>query len=90
VETWRIVATSSFVLGGLMLTLVGMAQVRDSIAGREQQQQGRHDQVIKAGLAGIVMVAIIALLIAFWLPSFITWGIVAATAIAIAFVMLMD
>ncbi|MBB5959000.1 putative membrane protein [Saccharothrix tamanrassetensis] len=82
-ETWRIVATGSFVLGGLIMVLVGMAQARD-------RRHGTSADVWRAALIGLAVVAVVALLIAYWLPSVAAWGIVAATAIAVAFVTMMD
>ncbi|ONI81903.1 hypothetical protein ALI22I_37580 [Saccharothrix sp. ALI-22-I] len=82
-ETWRIVATSSFLLGGLVMILVGMAQARD-------RKGARHADVMRAFLIGAVMVAVVAVLIAYVLPSVVAWGIVAATAIAVVFVTMMD
>ncbi|WP_158848077.1 hypothetical protein [Saccharothrix deserti] len=82
-ETWRIVATGSFLLGGLVMILVGMAQARD-------RKGAMPSDVWRALLIGAVMVAVVAVLIAYVLPSVIAWGIVAATAIAVVFVTMMD
>lgn len=82
-ETWRIVATSAFLLGGLVMILVGMAQARD-------RKGARGSDVWRALLVGAVIVALIAVLIAYVLPSVVAWGIVAATAIAVVFVTMMD
>ncbi|WP_447005223.1 hypothetical protein ACRAKI_01340 [Saccharothrix isguenensis] len=82
-ETWRVVATSAFLLGGLVMILVGMAQARDRKGAR------RYD-VVRALVVGAVVVAVIAALIAYVLPSVVAWGIVAATAIAVVFVTMMD
>ncbi|MBW4719753.1 hypothetical protein [Saccharothrix obliqua] len=82
-ETWRIVATCSFVLGGLILVLVGVAQARD-------RRNTRDADVWRAGLVGLAVVGVVAVLIAYWLPSVAAWGIVAATAIAVAFITMMD
>jgi hypothetical protein len=83
VETWRIVATSAFLLGGLVMILVGMAQARD-------RKGARRSDVMRALLIGAVIVALVAVLIAYVLPSVVAWGIVAATAIAVVFVTMMD
>ncbi|MEV0677258.1 hypothetical protein AB0I60_12145 [Actinosynnema sp. NPDC050436] len=82
-ETWRIVAAGSFVLGGLIMVLVGMAQARD-------RKNARGADVWRAGLVGLAVVAVVAVLIAYVLPSVAAWGIVAATAIAVVFVTMMD
>jgi hypothetical protein len=83
VETWRIVATSAFLLGGLVMILVGMAHARD-------RKGARRSDVMRALLIGAVTVALIAVLIAYVLPSVVAWGVVAATAIAVVFVTMMD
>lgn len=82
-ETWRIVAAGSFVVGGLIMVLIGMAQARD-------RKHARSADVTRAGLVGLAVVAVIAVLIAYVLPSVAAWGIVAATAIAVVFVTMMD
>ncbi len=82
-ETWRIVATGSFVLGGLIMVLVGMAQARD-------RRHARTTDVWRAGLVGLAVVAVVAVLIAYVLPSVAAWGVVAATAIAVVFLTMMD
>lgn len=82
-ETWRIVATSAFLLGGLVMILVGMAQARD-------RKGARKADVRRALLVGVVIVAVVAVLIAYALPSVVAWGVVAATAIAVVFVTMMD
>ncbi|MFE2750438.1 hypothetical protein ACFXGA_00375 [Actinosynnema sp. NPDC059335] len=82
-ETWRIVATSAFLLGGLVMILVGMAQARD-------RKGARKDDVRRALLVGAVIVAVVAVLIAYVLPSVVAWGVVGATAIAVVFVTMMD
>ncbi|CCH27611.1 hypothetical protein ABZ816_07930 [Actinosynnema sp. NPDC047251] len=82
-ETWRIVAAGSFIVGGLIMVLVGMAQARD-------RKHAQASDVWRAALIGLAAVAVIALLIAYLLPSVAAWGIVAATAIAVVFVTMMD
>lgn len=82
-ETWRIVATSAFLLGGLVMILVGMALARD-------RKGARRADVMRALLVGSVTVAVIAVLIAYVLPSVVAWGVVAATAIAVVFVTMSD
>jgi hypothetical protein len=82
-DTWRVVATSSFGVGGLVMVLVAMAQARD-------RRGSSHREVIRAGLIALAVVALIALQIATWLPSVVSWGVVAATAIAVFFVTLVD
>ena len=82
-ETWRIVATSAFLLGGLVMILVGMAQARD-------RKGARRPDVMRALLVGAVVVAVVAVLIAYVLPSVLAWGVVAATAIAVVFVTMWD
>jgi len=82
-ETWRAVATGLFVLGGLVMVLVAMAQVRD-------RKGTGHAEVVRAGVIGLAVVAVIATMIAFWLPSVVTWGVVAATAMAVFFITMMD
>jgi hypothetical protein len=83
VETWRIVATSAFLLGGLVMILVGMAQARD-------RKGARKSDVTRALLVGAVVVAVVAVLIAYVLPSVVAWGVVGATALAVVFVTMMD
>jgi uncharacterized membrane protein len=83
VETWRQVATGLFVLGGLVMVLVAMAQVRD-------RKRTSHAEVVRAGLIGLAVVAVLAVLIAFWLPSVVAWALVAATAMAVFFLTMMD
>jgi hypothetical protein len=83
VETWRIVATSAFLLGGLVMILVGMAQARD-------RKGAKRPDVMRALLIGAVVVAVVAVLIAYVLPSVLAWGVVAATAIAVVFVTMWD
>ncbi|MCC8248162.1 hypothetical protein [Saccharothrix luteola] len=82
-ETWRIVATSAFLLGGLVMILVGMAQARD-------RKGAKRPDVMRALLVGAVIVAVVAVLIAYVLPSVLAWGVVAATAIAVVFVTMWD
>ncbi|WP_367133382.1 hypothetical protein [Saccharothrix sp. HUAS TT1] len=82
-ETWRIVATSAFLVGGLVMILVGMALARD-------RKGSRRSDVMRALLVGVVVVAVVAVLIAYVLPSVIVWGIVAATALAVVFVTMFD
>ncbi len=82
-ETWRAVATGLFVLGGLVMVLVAMAQVRD-------RKGTSHAEVVRSGVIGLAVVAVIATAIAFWLPSVVTWGVVAATAMAVFFITMMD
>ncbi|MDX8143834.1 hypothetical protein SK854_17035 [Lentzea sp. BCCO 10_0061] len=82
-ETWRIIATSLFALGGLVMVLVAMAQVRD-------RKHSRRTEVIQAGLIGLVVVAVITASIALWLPSVVAWALVAATAIAVLFLTMVD
>ena len=82
-ETWRAVATGLFILGGLVMVLVAMAQVRD-------RKRTSHAEVVRAGVVGLAVVAVIATAIAFWLPSVVTWGVVAATAMAVFFITMMD
>ncbi|MER5268493.1 hypothetical protein ABTZ99_41015 [Actinosynnema sp. NPDC002837] len=82
-ETWRIVATSAFLLGGLVMILVGMAQARD-------RKGAKRPDVMRALLIGAVVVAVVAVLIAYVLPSVLAWGVVAATAIAVVFVTMWD
>ena len=82
-ETWRAVATGLFVLGGLVMVLVAMAQVRD-------RKGASHAEVVRAGVIGLAVVAVVATTIAYWLPSVVSWGIVAATAMAVFFITMMD
>ena len=82
-ETWRLVASGLFVLGGLVMVLVAMAQVRD-------RKRTSHFEVVRAGLIGLVVVAVLALLIAYLLPSVVSWALVAATAMAVFFLTMMD
>ncbi|ACU34208.1 hypothetical protein KCV87_19325 [Actinosynnema pretiosum subsp. pretiosum] len=88
-ETWRVVATGAFIVGGLVLVLVGMAQVRDRVR-RRSERDAKHAQVLRAALVGLVAVAAVALLIALWLPSTVAWALVAATALAIVFLTTAD
>jgi hypothetical protein len=83
VDTWRIIASGLFGLGGLVLVLVAMAQVRD-------RKRSSHFEVVRAGLIGLAVVAVIALLIVYWLPSVVAWALVAATAMAVFFLTMMD
>ena len=82
-ETWRIIATSLFGVGGLVMVLVAMAQVRD-------RKHSRRTEVVQAGLIGLVVVAVITASIALWLPSVVAWALVAATAIAVLFLTMVD
>jgi hypothetical protein len=82
-ETWRIVATGLFGAGGLVMTLVAMAQVRD-------RRRSTHAEVVRAGLIALAIVAVLALLVATVLPSVAAWGLVAATAFAVFFLTMMD
>lgn len=82
-ETWRIVATSLFGVGGLIMVLVAMAQVRD-------RKHSSHVEVVRAGLIGLLVVGVVAINIATWLPSVVSWGLVAATALAVFFLTMMD
>lgn len=82
-ETWRAVATGLFILGGLVMVLVAMAQVRD-------RKGASHAEVLRAGVIGLAVVAVLATAIAFWLPSVVTWAVVAATAMAVFFITMMD
>ncbi|MBB4968963.1 hypothetical protein [Saccharothrix violaceirubra] len=82
-ETWRIVATGSFLLGGLVLVLVGMAQARD-------RKGSRPADVKRAAFVGLALVGIVAVLVAYVLPSVAAWGVVAATAIAVVFITMVD
>jgi len=82
-ETWRAVATGLFILGGLVMVLVAMAQVRD-------RKGASHAEVVRAGVIGLAVVAVLSTAIAFWLPSVVTWAVVAATAMAVFFITMMD
>ncbi|SEQ32943.1 hypothetical protein SAMN05216188_102784 [Lentzea xinjiangensis] len=82
-ETWRIIATSLFALGGLVLVLVAMAQVRD-------RKRSQRVEVVRAGLIGLVAVVVVTACIALWLPSVVAWGLVAATAMAVLFITMVD
>jgi len=82
-ETWRAVATGLFILGGLVMVLVAMAQVRD-------RKGASHAEVVRAGVIGLAVVAVLASAIAFWLPSVVAWAVVAATAMAVFFITMMD
>ncbi|MFD7652678.1 hypothetical protein ACFV4N_01705 [Actinosynnema sp. NPDC059797] len=82
-ETWRIVATSAFLVGGLVMVLVGMAQARD-------RKGARRGDVRRAALIGLAVVAVVAVLIAYVLPSVVAWGVVGATAIAVVFITMWD
>ncbi|MFD5830941.1 hypothetical protein [Lentzea sp. NPDC060358] len=82
-ETWRIVATSLFAIGGLVMVLVAMAQVRD-------RKHSRREQVVQAGLIGLVVVVVVTIGIALWLPSVVAWALVAATAFAVLFLTMVD
>ncbi|MGW6448958.1 hypothetical protein [Lentzea sp. NPDC055074] len=82
-ETWRIVATGLFAVGGLVMVLVAMAQVRD-------RKHSRRTQVLQAGLIGLVVVVILTASIALWLPSVVAWALVAATAMAVLFLTMVD
>ncbi|MEU7475104.1 hypothetical protein AB0A63_03915 [Lentzea sp. NPDC042327] len=82
-ETWRVIATGAFAVGGLVLVLVAMAQVRD-------RKHSQRVQVRQAGLIGLVVVALVTLGIAFFLPSVVAWALVAATAMAVLFLTLVD
>ncbi len=82
-ETWRIIATGAFVVGGLVMVLVAMAQVRD-------RKHSQRVQVWQAGLIGVAVVAVLTVSIAFWLPSVVAWALVAATAAAVLFITLVD
>jgi hypothetical protein len=82
-ETWRIIATGLFGVGGLVMVLVAMAQVRD-------RKHSQRKEVAQAGLIGLVVVAVITLSIALWLPSVVAWALVAATAMAVLFLTMAD
>ncbi|SEP79129.1 hypothetical protein [Lentzea albida] len=82
-ETWRIVATSLFALGGLVMVLVAMAQVRD-------RKYSQRVQVVQAGVIGLVVVVVVTASIALWLPSVVAWALVAATAMAVLFLTMVD
>jgi hypothetical protein len=82
-ETWRAVATGLFVLGGLVMVLVAMAQVRD-------RRGATRAEVARAGVIGLAVVAVVATTIAYWLPSVVSWAVVAATAMAVFFITMMD
>jgi hypothetical protein len=82
-ETWRAVATGLFILGGLVMVLVAMAQVRD-------RRGTSHAEVVRAGVIGLAVVAVVASAIAFWVPSVVAWAVVAATAMAVFFITMMD
>lgn len=82
-ETWRIIATGLFAVGGLVMVLVAMAQVRD-------RKHSHRAQVWQAGLIGLVVVVILTASIALWLPSVVAWALVAATAMAVLFLTMVD
>lgn len=82
-ETWRIIATSLFGAGGLVMVLVAMAQVRD-------RKHSHREDVLRAGLIGLVVVAVITVSIALWLPSVVAWALVAATGMAVLFLTMVD
>ncbi|GGM98829.1 hypothetical protein GCM10011609_41280 [Lentzea pudingi] len=82
-ETWRIIATGLFAVGGLVMVLVAMAQVRD-------RKHSQRTQVWQAGLIGLVVVVILTASIALWLPSVVAWALVAATAMAVLFLTMVD
>ncbi|WP_394614419.1 hypothetical protein JNUCC0626_31620 [Lentzea sp. JNUCC 0626] len=82
-ETWRIIATGLFAVGGLVMVLVAMAQVRD-------RKHSQRTQVVQAGLIGLVVVVVITASIALFLPSVVAWGLVAATVMAVLFLTMAD
>ncbi|MET9231432.1 hypothetical protein [Lentzea sp. NPDC003310] len=82
-ETWRLVATALFAVGGLVMVLVAMAQVRD-------RKHSRRSQVVQAGLIGLVVVVVVTAAIALFLPSVVAWALVAATAMAVLFLTMVD
>ncbi|GLY47932.1 hypothetical protein [Lentzea sp. NBRC 102530] len=82
-ETWRIIATGLFAVGGLVMVLVAMAQVRD-------RKHSQRIQVVQAGLIGLVVVVVVTASIALFLPSVVAWALVAATAMAVLFLTMVD
>ena len=75
-EIWRIIATSLLGIGGLIMTLVFMAQVRDRRGSTTQK-------VVRAGLISLAVFAVLCLLVATVLPDTIAWGIVVAVGMII-------
>lgn len=82
-ETWRIIATGLFLVGGLVMVLVAMAQVRD----RQYRTKG---QVAQTGWISLGIVAVLTVSIAFWLPQVVAWALVATTAVLVLFVTMVD
>ncbi|WP_344871760.1 hypothetical protein [Allokutzneria multivorans] len=69
-ETWRMIATGVFALGGLVLVLVAMAQVRD-------RKHSTRAQVTQTGLIALAVLSVVTALIATVLPETIAWALVA-------------
>ncbi|MCP2164599.1 hypothetical protein LX83_001439 [Goodfellowiella coeruleoviolacea] len=76
-------ATSLFVVGGLVMVLVAMAQARD-------RKGSRHADVVRTGLIGLGVIAVLALLQATVFPSTLAWALVAALAIAVLTLTVVD
>ncbi|AHH93669.1 hypothetical protein GCM10010174_24240 [Kutzneria viridogrisea] len=75
-DTWRIIATCLLGLGGIVMTLVFMAQTRD-------RRGSTHWDVIRVSLISLGIFAFLCLLTATVLPATIAWGLVVAIAIII-------
>lgn len=75
-DTWRIIATSLLGLGGIVMTLVFMAQARD-------RRGSTHGDVIRVALISLAVFAVLCALTATVLPDTIVWGLVVAIAIVI-------
>ncbi|RJQ74130.1 hypothetical protein D5S17_23725 [Pseudonocardiaceae bacterium YIM PH 21723] len=82
-ETWREIATGLFVLGGLVLVLVAMAQARD-------RKGGAKGDVLRAGLIALVVLGVLTLVIATVATKTIAWALVAAVGMIVGTVLFID
>lgn len=83
VESWRIIATVLFAIGGIVLVLVTMAQARD-------RKGSTGAQVAISGAVAFTLIVIVGLLIATTLPIGATWTLVAITGGIATFLVLVD
>ena len=79
-EVWRAIGAVVVGIGGLLLVLVAMAQVRDNAVSRRRTGlESTAARVARTAAIGLLAVALIVVLVLTVLPPLVVWA-VAATA----------
>jgi hypothetical protein len=76
VELWRVLGAVIVGVGAVILTMVAIAQTRDSAALRARRG-GRGPigpaAVLRTTLLGLVLVAVTVVCVLTWVPQFVVW-----------------